>query len=94
MEIKLTIDNEDFRKIIKEALVDALREEKEKQGAIIEDNELLTQTQAAELLQVTKTTLIRWQKMGDIAVVRVGRAVRYRKSDVLGLQGKKESEKE
>lgn len=89
MGIRVTIDKDDLKEVVKEALRDVLREEKELLSNTNGD-ELLTQKQAAELLQVTTSTIIRWQNSGELPVTRVGRAVRYRRSDLLGLKKEKE----
>lgn len=87
MEIKLSIEDEQLKKLIKQAVREVLKEEQELLSNTTGE-ELLTQKQAAELLQVTVYTIIRWQNSGELPVVRVGRAVRYRKADVLGLKEK------
>lgn len=53
------------------------------------DNEpLLTQSEAVELLRCTKQSLIRWRQKGYLKALRVGRRVLYRKSDLLkALEG-------
>lgn len=87
MGIKITIDRDDLKELMKEAVRDVLREEKE-QATSNDSNELLTQKQAAELLQVSISTIIRWKNAGDLPVQRIGKAIRYRKADVLGLKDK------
>lgn len=93
MGIKVTFDNvsidgEELKRIVKEAVKEALHEQSEMLHNP-NNEELLTQKQAAELLQVTTATIIRWQRIGELPVTRVGRSVRYRKSDLLGLKDKK-----
>lgn len=47
------------------------------------DGELLTQQETAALLKVSVSTLKRWRTVGTgPRYLRVGRAVRYRRSDV------------
>lgn len=43
---------------------------------------MFTTEQACELLQVTRTTLNRWDKLGYLKKVYVGKRPRYRKRDI------------
>ena len=47
-----------------------------------EETIYLTRSQVAELLQVSKQTLIIWHKKGVLSAIRIGTRVRYLKSDV------------
>jgi len=51
------------------------------------DNELLTEREAAAILAVKPATLNTWRCLGrhDLPFVRVGRAIRYRRADVLAF---------
>ena len=47
---------------------------------------LLTTKQVAELFQVSRRTVIRWRDNGTLPpVVRIGRCVRWRRSDIDGF---------
>lgn len=49
----------------------------------MEEDELLTTKQAAELLKVSPITLCMWRASAShLPFVRVGRFVRYRKADI------------
>lgn len=74
---------EELHRIVRDAVAEALQG---KQGG---EEQLLSQKEAAEFLGVSKITLIRWVKNGEIATIRAGRSVRFRKSDLLSM-GKKE----
>ncbi len=49
------------------------------------DNQLLTEDQAAEFLSIKPQTLAVWRMTGrnDLPYVKVGRAVRYRRADLI-----------
>jgi|SRR5690554_686993 len=49
------------------------------------EDELLTADEASEMLKVSRTVLWRWDVKGFLPAVKVGRFVRYRKSDILEL---------
>ena len=49
---------------------------------------LLTVEEAGDLLKVSRTALWRWEKKGILEPVKIGRTVRYRKSDLEELAGK------
>jgi len=55
-----------------------------KQGVTTsDDNKLITQAELCEYLDVSKQTIIKWQKKKAIPFYEIGSAVRYRLSDVL-----------
>ncbi len=49
------------------------------------DDELLTQEQAAKMLGVSTNTLWRWDKMGILHPVRMGRRVSYRYGELITI---------
>lgn len=54
-----------------------------------EDSILLTVEEAGDLLKVSRTALWRWEKKGILKPIKIGRSVRYRKSDLEELAAKK-----
>lgn len=50
---------------------------------------LLTVEEAGELLKASRTALWRWEKKGILKPIKIGRSVRYRKSDLEALAAKK-----
>jgi excisionase family DNA binding protein len=48
---------------------------------------LMTRKEVAELARVTEMTVIRWGKADLLTVHRIGRQVRYFRSEVFGLLG-------
>ena len=57
------------------------------------DAMLLTVEEAGELLKASRTALWRWEKKGILKPIKIGRSVRYRKSDLEELAKKKGGEK-
>src|SRR5690554_4427856 len=51
--------------------------------------ELLTVEEAGDLLKASRTALWRWEKKGILKPIKIGRSVRYRKSDLEALVAKK-----
>ncbi|MBL7973743.1 MAG: helix-turn-helix domain-containing protein [Candidatus Kapabacteria bacterium] len=47
------------------------------------DDGFLSQSEVSQLLQVSKLTIIKWQKQGLLKVHRIGRRVLYKRSEVL-----------
>lgn len=54
-----------------------------------EDSLLLTVEEAGDLLKVSRTALWRWEKKGILKPIKIGRSVRYRKSDLEELAAAK-----
>ena len=50
---------------------------------------LLTVEEAGELLKASRTALWRWEKKGILKPIKIGRSVRYPKSDLEALAAKK-----
>lgn len=46
------------------------------------EKEYLTEIQVQELLQVSHTTIHRWEKSGVLVPVKIGRMKRYKRSDI------------
>lgn len=85
------LTQEDIKSAVREALAEfeAIRVADAGTQSSTGDNEpLLTQSEAVELLRCTKQSLIRWRQKGYLKALRVGRRVLYRKSDLLkALEG-------
>lgn len=47
-----------------------------------ENDELFSADECAEILNVTKPTLWRWDKTGYLQPIKIGRKIYYRKSDI------------
>ncbi len=81
--VLLQLNGDDLQTMI----VDAIRSEfaiQQPAPQALQDDEMLTQKQVAELLQSTKQSVIRWTQQGRLKAYRIGgRAVRYKKSEVL-----------
>ncbi len=54
-----------------------------------EEQILCTNKQAEQILQVCERTLLNLRKSGDLPFVPIGRAVRYRRSDLLAFADKR-----
>lgn len=74
-------DNEERQK---EAIKKEIKAELKKEIPLLTDNDLLTEQQAAEILGVNKGSLSVFRSTGrhQIPFVKVGRNVRYRRSDL------------
>ena len=48
-------------------------------------SELLTPKQVRELFNVTDTTLYLWRKNNILPFIRIGRTIRYRKTDIRNI---------
>lgn len=52
------------------------------QQPIEEEDQLLTVEEAIERLKISRTSAWRWERQGILKPVKIGRFVRYRKSDI------------
>jgi len=50
-----------------------------------QDDELMTIEESAEWLGLSKATLYKWSSQGTVPVVRIGRSIRFRRSDLSNL---------
>lgn len=73
------ISKEDFLNevatTVKKATKDAFKK--------LDNDKLFTQDEACTFLNTSKSTLVRWEKLGKITTVRIGGRVYYKKSDLL-----------
>lgn len=60
-------------------------EEQKQQAQVTQEENCLTAQETADKLGVDITTLWRWNKSGYLKRIKVGKAIRYRESDVLSL---------
>lgn len=96
-QILFSINLRDFERLqrqwIREELDKALEASLEKvQGELSDLPELITRQQAAKMLSVSLGTLDAWAREGRLSKCRAGRAVRFRKSELLaGFKTLKES---
>lgn len=76
-------DLKEFAQVIRrEALADYQRQSAEQRAAAAANGRYLTKNEAAEMLKVSRQTLVRWEKAGYLVPVKVGNAHRYRVEDV------------
>lgn len=74
------LNKEDLREVINEAMT-------QRQAEIENEDEILyTVNQTAAILEVDKSTLWRWHRDGYLVKIKIGRKVRYRKSDVMRIK--------
>lgn len=78
----MTVD--ELRGVIGEAIQTELQNHQTQKNKLHDEHigKLLSQDEVAALLKVTKQTLIRWSKDGILPVVKIGRKVYYKESDV------------
>lgn len=67
---------DEFRKIVREEIRAALKEAKN------EPQKMYTRHEACQVLHITKPTLWKWEKQGDINGVRVNRRVLYSEDEI------------
>lgn len=72
-------------KTLREAFTEWGFQEEEKRKTA-EGDKLITKQEAAKRLDVTVSTLWRWEKEKYLIPIKVGRRVRYRLKDVLALE--------
>ena len=77
----ISVNYDDLLKLLKE--VSGKTTEK------VDDDELLTTEEAMTLAKVSRPTLHRWKKAGLIPFIKIGKNVRYRKSDFIDAITKK-----
>jgi excisionase family DNA binding protein len=70
---------EDVKRLVEVCISEGL--ERSINKATTEDD-LLTEKQAAHLLQVSRQTLKNWRDAGLLPFVRIGKGIRYRKSQL------------
>lgn len=72
------VNKDEFLAIIRETVLSASREAYEE----LASEKLFTQEQTADILDITKATLIKWGKKGYISPIELGGRVYYKKSEV------------
>ena len=68
--------------LIKEVVLTTIEEHQQSQQEEIIDDAEVTPDEVAEQLHVSKTTLWRWDNIGYLRPVRIGRRTYYRQSDI------------
>lgn len=76
-QVQYVISKEDLESVVASAFDKVLSQREESKA-----DRLLTSTEAAKRLHVTRVTLYRWEKANYLTPVRKGKAIRYRESDV------------
>lgn len=75
-----------LEKVIRQIVRDEIAEIKKESAPPVSVKEkqesLLTSKEACEFLRCSKPTLSRWKNAGIVPHVRIGRNIRYRKSDI------------
>lgn len=74
--VLLVVTPTQLREFAEEIISNALSAKKQ------DDTTLLTANEVAELLNVDKSTLWRWEKNKQLVPIRIGSKVRYKSSDV------------
>lgn len=46
------------------------------------DDELLTSSEVADRFRVSLTTVTRWARTGEVPAIRIGKVLRFRRSDI------------
>ena len=100
-ELKKQLADEQFKSVDNVQLVVSLADLKElwaewqdeRQKSLNEEAATLTPDEVAARLNVTKVTLWRWQRLGYLTPVKVGRKTLYRQSDIANLMAGKEGGK-
>ncbi len=72
---------EDFEKL--ERLIADLRNEINQLKELKSPKEFITRKEAAEILKVSVTTVINYEKRGIIQAYRIGSQIRYKQKDIL-----------
>jgi len=72
---------EDFEKL--ERLIADLRNEINQLKELKSPKEFITRKEAAEILKVSVTTVINYEKRGIIQAYRIGNQIRYKREDIL-----------
>jgi len=72
---------EDFEKL--ERLIADLRNEINQLKELKSPKEFITRKEAAEILKVSVTTVINYEKRGIIIAYRIGNRIRYKREDIL-----------
>lgn len=84
----LPVTPDELRQTIYEAVGAALRERERSGTTEAQCDPLLKVDDAVRLLDVTRQTLRKWERLGRLKAVRIGRRVYYRRSDIdKALQG-------
>lgn len=80
----MTLDSY-FREVLREEIRTVLREEMRVHAAPPEAGEYLTGKQAQALAQISAPTLEKWVKQGHLKKYGRGRAVRYRRHELVSV---------
>ena len=84
----VTIDADELQRMFSESAKEAARivlEQYQGNGEKETDDGLITKSQAAELLKVSKSTIDGHARAGRLTRHKIGRAVRFDKTEVMGL---------
>jgi excisionase family DNA binding protein len=79
--VMLPIPLEEFQHAIKESIKEAFKDSETNSQTQTDD--LITSTEAANLLGVSKVTLHNWKVEGLISYYRIGTRIRFKKSEVI-----------
>lgn len=86
----IMITEEELRTIVAEEVQKAVDKALHREAIPDSEQEYLSQTEAMQLLGVTRPTIHRWTQQGLIKSMKISRTVRYLRSDLIKLQHSKE----
>lgn len=89
MEKILITSESEIKRIVQQAVNDALGTHSTEKVVEEKPERLLTTIEATEFLRCSKPTLHRWKKEGLIPFIRIGANIRYKESELQKLLEKK-----
>ena len=90
-QIQYVIGKDDLKELLSEIVDKRIEFIIDVWNETYRDEALISADKTAEMLDVSRPTLWRWEKQGYLVAVRVGGKVRYRLSDVKKLIKPKDS---
>lgn len=76
LNVNLVINKDDLESVVRGILTECLQKKDDSQ------NRLLTRDEVCKMLNVSRTTLWHWNKIGYLRNVKIGKSVFYRASDI------------
>lgn len=83
MAVNFVLSREDLEAVVRKMINEALSQSKGEKG-----NELLSRDDVCSILNVSPSTLWKWDKIGYLKKKKVGRSVFYNKRDIMNLADK------
>jgi excisionase family DNA binding protein len=75
-----SLSKDELQSFINEAVQKAFKSQPEQKA-----DELLTQKETCEMLNITEPTLIRWKHQNKLTAVKVGRRCYYKRSELMNI---------